>query len=448
MILKNLYYNDWLNIYHIQKMIISTNEVCFRTLHVDQPWTLQSYKKVGGYQAIKHILYHQVSPEEVIHHLKHSSLRGRGGAGFSTGLKLSFIPRDVIGQKYILCNSDEGEPGTCKDRDILRYNPHQVIEGMLIAGYAMGATVGYNYIRGEYEEPFMRCEAALQEAYDAGFLGENIFNTGFSFNLYNHLGAGAYICGEETALIESLEGKKGMPRAKPPFPASAGLYGCPTTISNTESLASIPVIFEKGSQWFLSKGTEKSGGTKIFSVTGHVNRPGNYELPLGTPFATLLKIAGGVREGHQLKAVIPGGISVPILPAAQLTNLKMDYESLVNAGSLLGSGAVIVMDETTCMVKILSRISKFYKEESCGKCTPCREGTGWLWRLVRRIEKGNAVNSDIELLHRIASNISGHTICALGDAAATPIKSFIQHFKEEFIFHIKNQHCQLETSHE
>lgn len=424
------------------------NKVCFRTLHCQEPWSLRHYRSVGGYQTLERILREKTPSSDIITILKNSALRGRGGAGFSTGLKLSFIDAQKSGQKYILCNADEGEPGTCKDRDILRYNPHQLIEGMTIIGYVTGATVGYNYIRGEYQEPFERCEQALREAYEEGLLGNDLFHSGITFNLHNHLGAGAYICGEETALMESLEGKKGIPRFKPPFPAVYGLYGAPTIINNAETIASIPVVLEKGSQWFIKQGTPKSGGYKIFSITGHVNRPGNYEVPLGMPFLELLEIAGGVRHGKALKAIIPGGTSVPLLPSAQLLDLKLDYESLIQAGSLLGSGAIIVMDETTCMVKVLTRIARFYKEESCGKCTPCREGTGWLWRLLKRIEVGHARMSDIDLLERVANNIIGHTVCALGDAAATPIKSFVHHFKGEFIYHIKHQHCELEAYHE
>jgi NADH-quinone oxidoreductase subunit F len=425
-----------------------TNSVCFRTLGASEPWTLTSYRSIGGYTVWERILKEKTPPQEIIDTLKLSALRGRGGAGFPTGLKWSFIQRNTPGQKYIICNSDESEPGTCKDRDILRYNPHQVIEGMAIAGYVMNATVGYQYIRGEYQEPFERAEQALKEAYEIGLLGSNILDSGFNFDLYNHLGAGAYICGEETALLESLEGKKGMPRLKPPFPASAGLYQRPTTINNTESIASIPVILEKGGQWFLDQGTLKSGGFKIFSVTGHVNQPGTYEVPLGTPFKTLLEMAGGVRSGRKLKAVIPGGTSVPVLPATAVLDLILDYESVLKGGSLLGSGAVIVMDESTCMVKVLERIARFYYEESCGKCTPCREGTGWLRRVVKRIHAGNAPLSDIDLLNHIADNIAGNTICALGDAAATPIKSFIQHFREEFIHHIQHHACPYEAPHE
>jgi len=419
------------------------NEVCFRTLHLDNPWTLDNYLSVGGYEVLKKILAEKTPAETLIEELKTSALRGRGGAGFPTGLKWSFMPRNAEGQKYIVCNSDEGEPGTCKDRDILRYNPHQLIEGMIIAGYCIGASAGYNYIRGEFWEPYERFEAALQEARDAGLLGENILNSGFDFELHSHLGAGAYICGEETALLESIEGKKGQPRFKPPFPAGFGLYGKPTTINNTETLASVPVILQNGGQWFLDMGKPNNGGTKLFCVSGHVNKPGNFEVPMGIPFAELLEMAGGVRDGHQLKAVIPGGSSVPVLPADIIMQADMDYDSLAKAGSMLGAGSVIVMDETTCMVNTLARLSHFYAEESCGQCTPCREGTGWLARVLHRIEHGQGRPEDLDLLDDVASRIAGRTICALGDAAAMPVQSFLQHFRNEFEFHIEHGKCMV-----
>lgn len=419
------------------------NEVCFRTLHMDKPWTLENYLSVGGYEQLKKILKENIPPEQIIEELKISSLRGRGGAGFPTGLKWSFMPRTAQGQKYIVCNSDEGEPGTCKDRDILRYNPHQLIEGMIIAGYCIGASAGYNYIRGEFWEPYERFEGALEEAYKAGFLGENLQGSDFSFDLYAHLGAGAYICGEETALLESIEGKKGQPRFKPPFPAGFGLYGKPTTINNTETLASVPVILEKGGKWFLEQGRPNNGGTKLFCVSGHVNKPGNFEIPLGTPFSELLKMAGGVRDGHQLKAVIPGGSSVPVLPADIIMETDMDYDSLSKAGSMLGAGSVIVMDDSTCMVGALARLSHFYYEESCGQCTPCREGTGWLAKVMHRIEHGQGVQEDLDLLDDIAHRIGGRTICALGDAAAMPVMSFLKHYRDEFQYHIDHKKCMV-----
>ena len=420
-----------------------SEQVCFRTLQFDKPWTLENYRKVGGYSVWEKILKEKTPAEEIIEQLKTSALRGRGGAGFPTGLKWSFMPRHAEGQKYIVCNSDEGEPGTCKDRDILRYNPHQLIEGMAIAGYVIGATAGYNYIRGEFWEPYERFEGALEEAYMAGLLGENINGSGVDFNLYSHLGAGAYICGEETALLESIEGKKGQPRFKPPFPAGFGLYGRPTTINNTESLASVPVILEKGGQWFLDIGKPNNGGTKIFCVSGHVNKPGNFEVPMGTPFKDLLAMAGGIRDGHQFKAVIPGGSSVPVLPAEIAMEMDMDYDSIAKAGSMLGAGSVIVMDETTCMVRALARLSHFYYEESCGQCTPCREGTGWLARMVHRIEHGHGRPEDLDLLNDVANRIGGRTICALGDAAAMPVQSFLKHYRHEFEYHIEHGKCMV-----
>ncbi len=412
--------------------MVELNQVCYRTLHLHEPWTLAAYQSVGGYSALRRILEEQTPPQHIIDELKLSALRGRGGAGFPTGLKWSFMNRNAPVQKYVVCNSDEGEPGTCKDRDILRYNPHQLIEGMAIAGYVIGATVGYNYIRGEFWEPFQRIEAALREAYDAGFLGKNILGSGIDFDLYNHMGAGAYICGEETALLNSLEGKKGQPRFKPPFPANYGLYGKPTTINNTETFASVPVIMEKGGDWFLKLGKPNSGGTKCFSVSGHVNKPGNFEIPLGTPFKTLLELAGGMREDRRIKAVIPGGTSMPVVPGDVMMTLDMDYDSIQKAGSGLGSGAVIIMDETTCMVDTLYHISEFYMDESCGQCTPCREGTGWLVRLLHRIKEGHGTPGDIEKLVNVANNIEGRTICALGEAAAWPVQSFVKHFYHEF----------------
>jgi len=419
------------------------NEVCFRTLHMDKPWSLESYLSVGGYEQLKKILTEKIPPEDIIEELKTSALRGRGGAGFPTGLKWSFMPRTAPGQKYIVCNSDEGEPGTCKDRDILRYNPHQLVEGMIIAGYCIGASAGYNYIRGEFWEPYERFESALEEAYKAGFLGENVQGSDFSFDLYAHLGAGAYICGEETALLESIEGKKGQPRFKPPFPAGFGLYGKPTTINNTETLASVPVILEKGGKWFLEQGRPNNGGTKLFSVSGHVNKPGNFEIPLGTPFSELLEMAGGMRDGRKLKAVIPGGSSTPVLPAEIMMETDMDYDSISKAGSMLGAGSVIVMDETTCMVGALARLSHFYFEESCGQCTPCREGTGWLAKVMHRIEHGQGVQEDLDLLNDVAHRIGGRTICALGDAAAMPVMSFLKHYREEFQYHIDHKKCMV-----
>jgi NADH-quinone oxidoreductase subunit F len=404
-------------------------------------WHLADYVKRGGYSALKRILTENITPEQVIAELKASSLRGRGGAGFPTGLKWSFMPRQFPGQKYLICNSDEGEPGTFKDRDILRYNPHALIEGMAIGAYAMGITVGYNYIHGEIWDTYARFEDALEEARAAGWLGDRIQGTEFSFQLHAHHGYGAYICGEETALLESLEGKKGQPRFKPPFPASFGLYGKPTTINNTETFAAVPFVMNLGGEAYAGLGKPNNGGTKIFSVSGDVAKPGNYEVPLGTPFAKLLELAGGMREGVKLKAVIPGGSSMPVLTADVMMATDMDYDSIAKAGSMLGSGAVIVMNETRCMVKSLLRLSYFYYEESCGQCTPCREGTGWLYRMVHRIEHGQGRPGDLEMLNKVADGIQGRTICALGDAAAMPVRAMIKNFTDEFAYHIEHKRC-------
>ncbi len=414
------------------------HQAVYTTLHYDKPWSLDSYRKTGGWQAWEKILAEKPDPSEIIETVKASSLRGRGGAGFPTGLKWSFMPKGDM-QKYILCNSDESEPGTCKDRDILRFNPHAVLEGMAIACYATGSTVAYNYLRGEFHhEPFEHVEEALKEVYEAGLLGRNIKGSGIDVDIHNALGAGAYICGEETAMMESLEGKKGMPRFKPPFPANFGLYGKPTTINNTETYASVPAILRNGADWFLNIGKPNNGGPKIFSVSGHVNKPGNYEIPLGTPFAELLEMAGGVRTGHRLKAVIPGGSSMKVLPADTIMDCTMDYDSLQKAGSGLGSGAVIVMDETTCMVRACERISQFYYAESCGQCTPCREGTGWMNRVLKRIVAGQGNKDDLARLKTIAGNIEGHTICAFGEAAAWPVQAFVHHYWDEFEYFIEH----------
>ena len=428
-------------------------ETCFHDRHIGPQilaglngnnWSLQDYVARGGYQALRKILTTGMTQDEVIATVKESGLRGRGGAGFPTGLKWSFMPRQFPGQKYLVCNSDEGEPGTCKDREILQHNPHIVIEGMAIAAYAMGISVGYNYIHGEIFQTYERFEAALEEALAAGFLGDNILGSTFSFQLHAAHGFGAYICGEETALLESLEGKKGQPRFKPPFPASFGLYGKPTTINNTETFAAVPWIINNGGQAYLECGKPNNGGTKIFSVSGDVERPGNYEIPMGTPFSKLLELAGGVRKGRKLKAVIPGGSSSPVVPGDLMMKLTMDYDSIAkDGGSMLGSGAVIVLDDTRCMVKSLLRLSYFYMHESCGQCTPCREGTGWLWRMVDRIERGEGRESDLALLDNVAENIMGRTICALGDAAAMPVRGMIKHFRHEFVHHITHKTCSV-----
>ena len=412
--------------------------VCFATRRFEsEPWSLHNYLEVGGYQAWRKVLDGELDRAAIIEQVKASGLRGRGGAGFPTGLKHSFMPREAPMQKYLVCNSDESEPGTCHDREILRLNPHSLIEGMAISAYAMGATVAYNYIRGEFiDEPVPIFEAALQEAYDAGWLGRDVRGSGIDIDIHTFVGAGAYICGEETGLLESLEGKPGKPRFKPPFPAQHGLYGAPTTINNTQSLASIPTIIRNGPQWFVDIGVEGSSGPAIFSVSGHVEKPGNYELPLGIPFRELLEIAGGMQGGRELKAVIPGGSSVPVMPAANIVDLTMDFDTIKAAGSSLGTAAVVVMDETTCMVGMLRRISRFYYAESCGQCTPCREGTGWLYRVLNRIMEGSGTHADLDMLIDVANKIEGHTICALGDAAAWPVQSFLKHFRHEFEYMI------------
>lgn len=421
-------------------MAIYQAGVIFENVDTRNPncWTLAEYQARGGYQALSKILTEKIAQTDIIDEMKASGLRGRGGAGFPTGLKWSFMPRSFPGAKYVVCNTDEGEPGTFKDRDIIMFNPHALIEGMIIAGYAMGAEAGYNYIHGEIFEDFQLFEKALQEARDAGFLGKNIMGSDFSFELFAHHGYGAYICGEETALLESLEGKKGQPRFKPPFPASFGLYGKPTTINNTETFASVPFIIRDGGKTFADKGIESAGGTKLFSISGHVERPGNYEVALGTPFSELLAMAGGVRGGKKLKAVIPGGSSAPVLPADIMMSCNMDYDSIAKAGSMLGSGAVIVMDEDVCMVKALERLSYFYYEESCGQCTPCREGTGWLYRIVHRIATGKGRPEDLDLLDSVGNNMAGRTICALADAAVFPVRSFTKHFRAEFEHYIEH----------
>jgi len=407
-------------------------------------WHLKEYEARGGYSALKKILSEKITPDAVVAEVKKSGLRGRGGAGFPAGLKWSFMPKQYSGPKYLVCNTDEGEPGTFKDRDIMRYNPHMLIEGMIVAAYATGVAVGYNYIHGEIWAEYEQFEKALDEARAAGYLGKNILGTEFSFELYAVHGYGAYVCGEETGLLESIEGKKGQPRFKPPFPASFGLYGKPTTINNTETFASVPWIINNGGDAFMALGVPNSGGTKLFSISGHVNRPGNYEVRLGTPFSKLLEMAGGMRGGRKLKAVIPGGSSAPVIPGDLMMQTNLDYDSIAKAGSMLGSGAVIVMDETTCMVRALERLSYFYFEESCGQCTPCREGTGWMYRMVHRIEHGKGRQEDLDVLSNVADNISGRTICALGDAAAFPVKGFLKHYRDEFQYHIDHKRCMVD----
>ena len=444
---------------HILSQFRATGvQTCFHDRHISPQilaglnganWRLKDYESRGGYQALRKVLGigggEPMTQDQVIATVKESALRGRGGAGFPTGLKWSFMPRQFPGQKYLVCNSDEGEPGTCKDRDIMEFNPHIVIEGMAIAAFAMGISVGYNYIHGEIFSTYDRFEEALEEARAAGLLGNKILGSSFSFQLHAAHGFGAYICGEETALLESLEGKKGQPRFKPPFPASFGLYGKPTTINNTETFAAVPWIIRNGGQAYLECGKPNNGGTKIYSVSGDVEMPGNFEVPMGTPFSQVLELAGGVRAGRKLKGVIPGGSSSPILPASIMMDCTMDYDSIAKAGSMLGSGAVIVLDDSRCMVKSLQRLSYFYMHESCGQCTPCREGTGWLSRIVDRIETGHGRPSDMDLLDSVAEDIQGRTICALGDAAAMPVRAMIKHFRHEFEYHVEHKTCMVQA---
>ena len=432
----------------LQPNIKSEFLLCLRTKGLSNPSSLETYLGIGGYQQIKKILKNKISPESLIDEIKISGLRGRGGAGFPTGMKWSFMPRSSQGDKYIVCNSDEGEPGTFKDRDIIKYNPHQLIEGMTIGAYIMGAHTGYNYIHGEIWNEYCTFEKAINEAREAGFLGNKIFNSNFNFDLHAVHGYGAYICGEETALIESIEGKKGQPRFKPPFPATFGIYGKPTNVNNTETFASIPWILEKGGQAFSDLGVKNAGGTKIFSVSGHVNKPGNYEIQMGMPFKDLLDLAGGIWKGRKLKAVIPGGPSTALVPGENILNATMDYDGLTAIGSSLGAGSLIVMDDSTCMVNTLKRLSYFFYEESCGQCTPCREGTGWVYRIIKRIVDGEGRPEDLDLLTDVSKKISGRTICALGDAAAVPVLSFIKHFKSEFEYYIQHGKSKIENSHD
>ena len=419
--------------------------LCLATKDLNHPASIKTYISIGGYEALKKILTDKISPSDLLEEIKLSGLRGRGGAGFPTGLKWSFMPKNAKGEKYLVCNSDEGEPGTFKDRDIIRYNPHQIIEGMIIGAYIMDATVGFNYIHGEIWDEYLSFSEALNQARQAGLLGKNILNSDFSFELHAVHGYGAYICGEETALIESIEGKKGQPRFKPPFPATYGIYGKPTCVNNTETFASIPWIIRHGGQAFNDLGVANSGGTKIFSVSGHISNPGNYEIQMGMPFSELLDLAGGVWKGHKLKAVIPGGPSTALVPAHTIMQATMDYDGLSKIGSSLGAGSMIVMDETTCMVNTLKRLSYFFYEESCGQCTPCREGTGWVYRIVKRIVDGQGRLDDLNLLKDVSQKISGRTICALGDAAAVPVLSFIKHFEVEFEYFIRHGKSMIES---
>lgn len=417
-----------------------TEPLLFRGLTGDN-WTLADYVSRGGYEQFKRILAERMPGEEIIAQVRASGLRGRGGAGFPTAVKWGFMPKNYAGQMYLICNADESEPGTFKDRDILRYNPHAVIEGMLIAAYAMGITAGYIYIHGEIWAVYEQFEKAISQAREAGLIGKNLQGSGFDFELHAFHGYGAYICGEETALLESMEGKRGQPRFKPPFPATNGLYGQPTTVNNVETLAYVPFIMAMGGDAYAALGRNNCSGTKIFCLSGDVARPGNYEVPLGIPFSELLELAGGMKNGHAIKAVIPGGSSSPVLPAEMMLQLNMDYDPIAKAGSMLGTGGVIVLNETRCMVNALLNLSRFYWNESCGQCTPCREGTGWLVKLIERIENGAGRAEDLDLLDNVAANIMGRTICALGDAAALPVRSFLKHFRQEFEYHIEYKRC-------
>ncbi len=422
-----------------------------------QSWTLASYVADGGYRALKKAL--AMTPAAIIDEVKRSNLRGRGGAGFPTGMKWSFIPKDVPGStgapskpRYLCVNGDESEPGTFKDRYILDNDPHALIEGMAIASYAIGAHTAYVYLRGEFKRQAERMEAAIAEAREHGFLGPNVAGSGFALEAHVHRGAGAYICGEETALLESLEGKRGWPRLKPPFPAVVGLFGCPTVVNNVETLANVPAILDRGAAWFAGLGTEKSGGTRLMCVSGHVRRPGVYEVPMKMTLRQLVvDVCGGPEEGRTIKAVIPGGSSSPVLAPHEL-DVACEFEALKNAGTMAGSGGVIVMDDTACLVRTLWRISKFYAEESCGQCTPCRDGTPWQEALLYRMENGTAEPGDIDKLISVANAICpfppmglGNTICPLGDAAALPVHSFVQKFRPEFEAHLREKRCPFPT---
>ena len=411
-------------------------KLCTATFSLDNPSSIETYLAQDGYDSWKKIIRDKTPKSEIIRLVKESGLKGKGGAGFLTGLKWSFINSEEK-QRYLVCNSDESEPGTCKDRDILRYNPHAVIEGMLIACYAIGASVGYNYLRGEFiGDQWIVFNTAVKEAYNNQLIGNKILNSDISIDIIPLIGAGAYIVGEETAMLESIEGKRGMPRIKPPFPAVQGLYGKPTIINNTETLATVPYILKNGDEWYKNLGLNDSIGVKMFCMSGHLNRPDVIEAPLGIPFSELLNQCGGVLDNKKLKAVIPGGSSVPVVKGKDIINIPMDYESLMSIGTMLGSGGIIVMDESTCMVSVLERISRFYYAESCGQCTPCREGTGWLFKTLVKIKSGRGTQSDLDLLNRVANQIEGHCICALGDAAAMPVISFLKNFWNEFEYYV------------
>ena len=410
--------------------------------NIDEPGlsSMDAYRKGGGYEMVDQVVGKK-TPDECIEIVRASGLRGRGGAGFPTGLKWSFVPKDSPKPKYLVCNADESEPGTFKDRELMEKNPHLLIEGMILSAWAIQSSVGYIYLRGEFEYIDRIFERAIGDARAAGMLGNDVAGRGWGFELHTHLGAGAYICGEETSLLSSLEGYRGQPRLKPPFPAVEGLYACPTVVNNVETLMNVPSILKNGAQWYRQWGTEKSPGTKILSVSGQIKRPGNYEVPLGLPLSKLINdLCGGMREGYRVKAVIPGGSSVPLLPASML-DTGLDYESMNAAGTYLGSGGVIVIDDQTCIVDALYNITRFYEHESCGKCTPCREGTYWMSEIFERLESGHGRERDIDLLLDVADNILGKSFCALGDAAAMPVQGAIQHFRDEFEYHVQNKRC-------
>jgi NADH-quinone oxidoreductase subunit F len=412
--------------------MLADKDRIFTNLYGFHDWRLPAARARGAWDNTKALL--DKGHDAIVDEMKKSGLRGRGGAGFPTGLKWSFMPKEVKDRPhYLVVNADESEPGTCKDRDIMRHDPHLLVEGCLLAGFAMRANAGYIYIRGEFYNEAQVLSAAIREAYDAGLLGKNACGSGWDFDLYLHRGAGAYICGEETALLESLEGKKGMPRLKPPFPAGSGLYGCPSTVNNVESIAVAPAILRRGATWFASIGRPNNTGTKLFCISGHVNKPCNVEEEMGIPLRELIdRHAGGVRGGwDNLLAVIPGGASVPLLPKSICDTVLMDFDSLRDQKTGLGTAAVIVMDKSTDVIKAIARLSEFYKHESCGQCTPCREGTGWMWRVMERMVLGNARLEEIDALDDVTRQVEGHTICALGDAAAWPIQGLIRHFRPE-----------------
>ena len=413
--------------------MLADKDRIFTNLYGYQPWTLDAAIKRGAWDNTKKLL--ELGPDTIIEKIKASGLRGRGGAGFPTGMKWSFMPKNPTPERpsFLVINADESEPGSCKDREIIRHDPHLLLEGALVAGFAMRARAAYIYIRGEYIREAQTLFAAIEEAYAKGLLGKNACGSGYDFDVFCHRGAGAYICGEETAMIESLEGKKGQPRLKPPFPAGAGLYGCPTTVNNVESIAVAPTILRRSPEWFASFGRENNKGTKLFQISGHVEKPCVVEESMSIPFRELIeKHCGGIRGGwDNLLAVIPGGSSVPLVPAAEIMDAPMDFDGLRALGSGLGTAAVIVMDKSTDIVAAISRISYFYKHESCGQCTPCREGTGWMWRVMERMRTGDADISEIDTLFNVTKQVEGHTICALGDAAAWPIQGLIKHFRPE-----------------